>query len=544
MQNVVDFGARRASPGSSSVISSLAALAGERLAKIFRETLAQCDDILFSHAQKATHGTRQAQYFDDLRQLRLSQSMAVRAFERACRASFEGTRIDPPAPNRLADDPLQLVADEDLEYDLALFRIGKRCDEAAPRLRHQVARRLAQVFGQAETDAGPLSGAAVARSCRAGLGPIELSLETRLIVLKQLERRLSATMESLFEAANALLVEHGVLPHLRSTPAAPRPTQPLQPSRPAPDVAAPTTVDVRQLGEVLGQVTQWMAQQQRVSGAAAIAMPLPVEPEPAAAATPDPDAEAERERERRRQDIQERRAAELQRARELRMAAERSAETVVASVLTQAHVPDGIGHAVRGPLRRHLEAVHARRGETSTEWRSACKLVRDIAWALDPETASSEQAHWRAMVPDIVTSLRATLLSVGTDEQEVDRIVADFGQRYEQLLGKPTPSQTAPDAPAEAVAPDAARSTTASGSDFSAALRQVRQLVLGRWFELRDDQGLPQRAKLVWTSAMTERCLFVNNQGKLVADRPHARVANDILGGRFREIDQNEPALA
>jgi hypothetical protein len=36
----------------------------------------------------------------------------------------------------------------------------------------------------------------------------------------------------------------------------------------------------------------------------------------------------------------------------------------------------------------------------------------------------------------------------------------------------------------------------------------------------------------------------VNGQGKLVADRPHARVANDILGGQFREIESGEAALA
>lgn len=72
----------------------------------------------------------------------------------------------------------------------------------------------------------------------------------------------------------------------------------------------------------------------------------------------------------------------------------------------------------------------------------------------------------------------------------------------------------------------------------------MRQLVLGQWFELLDDQGQTQRAKLVWTSAMTERCLFVNGQGKLVADRPHARVAHDLVAGAFRELDAGAAALA
>ena len=182
---------------------------------------------------------------------------------------------------------------------------------------------------------------------------------------------------------------------------------------------------------------------------------------------------------------------------------------------------------------------------------------REHGLALDPETATSEQAHWCAMVPGIISSLRAALLNVGTDEAEVDRIVAEFGERYEQMLGghEATPAEandavTATPAVAsesrvdEPEAMPAATPTDRVLPSFSDALRQARQLTLGRWFELPDDQGRTQRAKLVWTSAMTERCLFVNSHGKLIADRPHARVANDILSGQFREIDAGEVALA
>lgn len=556
MSNVVEFGARSAATGQTQIIPSLSNLIGDRLVAVFRETLAQCDDILFGHAQKAINGTRQAQFFDDLRQLRLAQAMAVRIFAQACRKAIEGGQIESTARPRVADDPLQLVADEDLEFDLALFRIGKRCDEAAPRMRHQVERRLAIVYGLADGTASPLSGHVIAKLCRAGLTPIDIGLETRLIVLKQLERQLSAVMESLLEATNALLVEHGVLPNLRAAPArapvaSPAPVARALSQQVQAAAAAPMqTVDVRQLGEVLGRVNQWMAQQDAMAGAAAaVADVLPPVESRTPATTPAPapsnDADAQ-ERERRRLDIQERRAAELQRARELRFAAERSAEQVVSLVLSQAHVPDFIGNVVRGPLRRHLETVHARRGETSTEWRSACKLVRDLAWALDPETASSEESHWRAMVPDIVTALRTTLLSLGTAEHEVDRIVAGFGERYERLLGAKNEAADTIVEPMCELAEAAAVAAPSSQAvpNFGAALRQVRQLVLGRWFELCDDQGRRQRAKLVWTSAMTERCLFVNSHGKLVADRPHARVANDIVNGQFREIEADELALA
>ena len=37
--------------------------------------------------------------------------------------------------------------------------------------------------------------------------------------------------------------------------------------------------------------------------------------------------------------------------------------------------------------------------------------------------------------------------------------------------------------------------------------------------------------------AMTGRCLFVNGSGKLVADRPHSRIAADVIAGSLRELD-------
>jgi len=563
MPNVLEFGVRRPAAGKPSVVHALSACIGERLTLAFRETLASCDDILFGHAQRAVNGMRQAQYFDDLRQLRLSQAAATQAFAVACRTAIETGTLDSVSMARRADDPLQLVADEDLELDLALFRVGKRCDEVAPRQRHQVQRRLEIAYGLGDGATTPLGGAMIAKMCRAGMAPLDIGLESRLIVLKQVERHLATALEALLDPVNALLLDYGILPNLRHAPAvaarsiAPAPTH-ASPSRsvspPSVSAEAQTSVaDIHQLGEALQRMTQWMAQQTQVVPESPSVTTAPAAS--AGAVSDDPVDEAAREQ--RRLEIADRRAAERERARELRLAAERSADGVVAMVLTQAHVPECIGQVVRGPLRRHLETVHARRGETSTEWRSACKLVRDIAWALDPETATSEQAHWCAMVPGIISSLRAALLNVGTDEAEVDRIVAEFGERYEQMLGghEATPAEandavTATPAVAsesrvdEPEAMPAATPTDRVLPSFSDALRQARQLTLGRWFELPDDQGRTQRAKLVWTSAMTERCLFVNSHGKLIADRPHARVANDILSGQFREIDAGEVAPA
>ncbi len=559
MEDVVELGARRIQNPPSVGLVEIESRVTELLANTLLSTLSACDDVLFGHAQRATNGMRQAQFFDDQRQLRSDREMAAQRFRAACRQAFRSLgrkqhQADAPS---CRDGELHLVADEDLELDLALFRIGKCCDDMAPRLRHQVQRRFQVLLGLNENATTPLCGAAIARMCRAAIAPVELGMESRLIVLKQLERHLAGVMESALELVNSALLAQGVLPHLRATPTVTRPPSPPSmrvsthsgaaaasaTAAVAEAIAAPMSAD--DLSNVVAQVAHWLAQN-------AAAQPAEVQvqnPAQAVIESPEPETapdELELARERRRLEIAERRTSELNRARELRASAERSAQSVLGIVLEQAHVPDSIASVMRGPLRRHLEAVHSRRGETSTEWRSACKLVRDIAWALDPETAASEQAHWREMVPGIVDSLRAALLSVGIVEHEVDRVVRGFGERYEHLLARESEAAAAAMpalvAEPEAVPADVAQVEVVAPS-FADALRRVRQLVLGQWFELLDDHGQAQRAKLVWTSAMTERCLFVNGHGKLVADRPHARVAHDLVAGAFRAVDDAPCAM-
>lgn len=565
MDNVVEIGARRANSAKSDALLEVESRVVPLLAASFKAALCSCDDVLFGHAQRSMNGTRQAQFFDDARMLRLGQEAAVQRFTRACQNVFRGLPVAVAQETTArSEHDLKLIADEDLELDLALFRIGKRCDEIAPRLRHQVQRRFQVLLGLGEGTTTPLCGSSLSRMVRAGIVPLDLGLESRLIVLKQLERQLAEVSERALELANAVLIESGVLPHLRATPAAPRPassgavahSQPIAHAAAthasqAPAIAAAPTVSAAELGDFIAQISQWLGQNTPMAVAELPADSEPVVAPPAAVptvATPPASAESESSeleaaRERRRQEIAARREAEVQRARELRIAAERSAENVVGIVLQQTHVPEAIANIVRGPLRRHLEMVHTRRGETSTEWRSACKLVRDIAWALDPETVTTEQDHWRAMVPDIVDALRAALLAVGTDEREVDRVVAGFGMRYEAMLSPQRAPEPTPKPEVVVAANSSAATVDSPATGFSEALRRVRQLVLGQWFELVDDQGQLQRAKLVWTSAMTERCLFVNGQGKLVADRPHARVAHDLVAGAFRAVDDANCAV-
>jgi hypothetical protein len=262
--------------------------------------------------------------------------------------------------------------------------------------------------------------------------------------------------------------------------------------------------------------------------------------------------------EQKRAQLLEKRSAEAAQAQERRVAAQRSSQQVIADVLEQTPVPPVVGTLLNGPLRRHLELIHARRGEDSKDWKSARKLVRDIVWSFDPVTISVERAHWQAMLPNIVSALRSALSAVGMHDNDIDGIVVEFRNRYRDLVATTQQApgaapesfaridaDTMPDAPAPAI--DAAEEAPAAeviehaartGLTYGDALSKVKALTVGTWVDLRDGKGEGQRAKLIWNSALSQRCLFVNRNGQMVADRSYQNIASEWMLGHVRPIEE------
>lgn len=262
--------------------------------------------------------------------------------------------------------------------------------------------------------------------------------------------------------------------------------------------------------------------------------------------------------EQKRAQLIEKRSAEAAQAQERRLSAQRNSQQVIAEVLEQTPVPNVVGTLLNGPLRRHLELIHTRRGEDSKDWKSARKLVRDIVWSFDPVTISVERAHWQAMLPNIVSALRGALGAVGMHDNDIDGIVVEFRNRYRDLVtttqqapGSAPESfaridaQTMPDAPpvqvdaeAELPAPEVIEQAAQTGVSYPEALAKVRALTVGTWVELLDSNGESQRAKLIWNSSISQRCLFVNRNGQMVADRTFQNLASEWMLGHMKLIEE------
>ena len=261
--------------------------------------------------------------------------------------------------------------------------------------------------------------------------------------------------------------------------------------------------------------------------------------------------------EQKRAQLLEKRSAEAAQAQERRLAAQRNSQQVIADVLEQTPVPNVVGTLLNGPLRRHLELIHTRRGDESKDWKSARKLVRDIVWSFDPVTISVERAHWQAMLPNIVSALRGALGAVGMHDNDIDGVVVEFRNRYRDLVATTQQApgsapesfakidaDTMPDAPppqvdaeAELPAAEIIEHAAKTGLTYSDALAKVRALAVGTWVELVDGNGESQRAKLIWNSAISQRCLFVNRNGQMTADRSYQNVASEWMLGHVKPIE-------
>lgn len=261
--------------------------------------------------------------------------------------------------------------------------------------------------------------------------------------------------------------------------------------------------------------------------------------------------------EQKRAQLLEKRSAEAAQAQERRLAAQRTSQDIISDVLGQTPVPPVVGTLLNGPLRRHLELIHTRRGEESKDWKSARKLVRDIVWSFDPETISVERTHWQAMLPNIVSALRGALSAVGMHDNDIEGVVVEFRNRYRDLVATtqeqpgaapatfhPIDADAMPDAPppvvdAETVQPSAEviEHAARTGLTYSDALSKVRTLGTGTWVELTDGKGEMIRAKLIWSSTVSQRCLFVNRNGQMVADRSYQNLASEWMLGHVKPIE-------
>ncbi|MEO6968259.1 MAG: DUF1631 domain-containing protein [Rhodanobacteraceae bacterium] len=208
------------------LLGAVRALTLKRSHGLASTLLDNVDDALFDLAEKAESNAAQTQYFDGMRELRKKRPLVERLFGEHMARGFtdfaagraRAARGESPTANP-GDSELTLVDDRELEESLAIASMVSKAEgRLAPAL-HALNLRLAVICGGRKIDDtnNPLGPTALALGFRAALREIDVGIKVRLIVLKLFERYVVAGLDTLYHEVNALLMQAGVLPHLRHT---------------------------------------------------------------------------------------------------------------------------------------------------------------------------------------------------------------------------------------------------------------------------------------------------------------------------------------
>lgn len=210
------------------LLGSVRALTLKRSHELATHLLDNVDDALFDLAEKAESNAAQTQYFDGMREARKKRPLVERLFGEEVARGFGEFAMGRPRSRADSVDSaaaaarsgqLSLVDDSELEESLAIASMVSKADSRLASALHALNQRLGVICGGHRIDDGnnPLGPAALAHGFRAALRELEVDIKVRLIILKLFERYVLNGLDALYHEVNTLLMQAGVLPHLRHT---------------------------------------------------------------------------------------------------------------------------------------------------------------------------------------------------------------------------------------------------------------------------------------------------------------------------------------
>lgn len=185
------------------------------------------DDALYALVEKATDEDRD-RYFEAMRELRVQRAGLLTGFQQSLGNLFRSLGSDGKASDQAHTpvdlDSLSLVNEDELEASVALDNMARRarngCDEQLRALNHRMEYLLEGKVELGESS-NPLEPRQLVSAFSEGLDKLSLDIKARLIILKLFEREVMAETGFLVSEANAVLIQAGVLPDMKTAPIPP-----------------------------------------------------------------------------------------------------------------------------------------------------------------------------------------------------------------------------------------------------------------------------------------------------------------------------------
>ncbi len=197
-----------------------------RVTELFAAMLDNTDDALFALADKAESNLVQSLYFDSMREVRLKRGEMEARFRADVLDGFRALRRQPAgtAPaggeREVADgscEELSLVEHDDLEESLAVDgMVGKARSRHAQALA-QLRARLEHLLPGVGLDEGtnPVDPRRLCGAFRRAVQVLDLEVRAKLVVYKLFDKSVMEALGELYTRLNHLLINAGVLPHIK-----------------------------------------------------------------------------------------------------------------------------------------------------------------------------------------------------------------------------------------------------------------------------------------------------------------------------------------
>ena len=218
---------RHRSPGQR-ILNECRDLLVASLCDWLRDTSSAVSEELFVLADSTRDRLLQTRYLDLRADIEKDWQHLVETFRRNLSAEAERAQTSAVQDEGKSDTPLeipdfeglQLLDDTDLSEHIVIREFSAQLSETCDEELYTLNRRVATLLGREEcqdTSDNPLAPAVICQALSDSCAAFATDPETRLILLRRLERHLHLALPGVYKQINANLVERGILPDLKRT---------------------------------------------------------------------------------------------------------------------------------------------------------------------------------------------------------------------------------------------------------------------------------------------------------------------------------------
>ncbi|NWC08575.1 DUF1631 domain-containing protein [Pseudomonas agarici] len=256
--------------------------------------------------------------------------------------------------------------------------------------------------------------------------------------------------------------------------------------------------------------------------------------------------------ERRRSELLEQRTRDAEEGRAKAEQARRRVQEVLNQRLLGKTLPEVVVRLLQEAWSKVLLLTCLKHGEASVEWRAGLQTMDDLIWSVEPQGQIDARLRLLELVPGLLKALRDGLTSAAFDPFATSEFFSQLESLHVQVFQRLAKQRAEPVAVEEtqpAMVAVLEEIVLGSPDDMlteerlvalpedDAGLLWVRQLRIGNWVEIREDDENSLRCKLTAIIESTGKYIFVNRTGMKVLERTGQGLAVEFRRGAVRLLD-------